>query len=614
MADCAGTAAVPVRLPSGSFVAGSFAAGVLSAVALGRLRRRHAYRFRPPEPGRNLTPEPLRPTLRHLAHLSDADPDHEDTTDHDAFPIGPFDDTERRQDPGRLEVGTRAGETVTVELADLSGFALSGPASDDIARAIVAGLIVRAGPGAAEILLTTSLSDRLFPGLDPDRAIRRAKTVDGLARAVQSEIVARTRRLDSAEALDAASYRAANPENPLPLLVVLLDDVPAESVGQWSALLSGAGRLALAIVFLSDNSAAAGHLSVNASRTVTDADPPALAERLIGIQLFGLRSDEATELLDAIAGCLTAEVVEVEADVEVDDAITRLHSHGADDEPPPVPTQADESWPDLVPAGGSEDRPIVVQMLGPLRITVHGETVTTGLRSRARALFTWYLVRPEGATSDEAVDALWPETAPDLVRRQFWRSFGDLRTRFRGPGEEAHDVLTKIGEHYQPAATEIACDLWEFQAALGEAFRATNDDQARVALRRAIDVYRGELLQGSDYTWVEPVRQDLHRRTLDAHLRLAELEDRAGHVDAAVAALERAIDLDRYAEEPYRRIMALHATHGRLDAVTATWKLLQKRLADLDLDVEPTTSRLYRALTTGEADGTEDARPIRISS
>jgi LysM repeat protein len=41
-AQKAGTTGAPVRLPSGSVVAGSFAAGVLSAVALGRLRRRPA--------------------------------------------------------------------------------------------------------------------------------------------------------------------------------------------------------------------------------------------------------------------------------------------------------------------------------------------------------------------------------------------------------------------------------------------------------------------------------------------------------------------------------------------------------------------------------------------
>lgn len=262
-------------------------------------------------------------------------------------------------------------------------------------------------------------------------------------------------------------------------------------------------------------------------------------------------------------------------------------------------------------------------MLGHFAIAVCGEPVATGLRSRDRALFAWFLLRPEGATSDEAVDALWPDTPPDRVRRQFWRPFSDLRARLRDLGDDALDVLAKAGEHYQPAAAEIACDLWAFQAALAGAAQADGDDNARAALRRAVEVYRGDLLQGADYPWVEPVRQDLHRRALDAHLRLAELDDHAGHPDAAANVLERAIDRDRYAEEPYRRLMALHAAHGRLDAVTSTWNLLQARLGDLDLDVESATAGLYRRLTAetaGTATPTSDPATrtslgtIRLSS
>jgi DNA-binding SARP family transcriptional activator len=78
--------------------------------------------------------------------------------------------------------------------------------------------------------------------------------------------------------------------------------------------------------------------------------------------------------------------------------------------------------------------------------------------------------------------------------------------------------------------------------------------------------------------------------------------------------LERAIDLDRYAEEPYRRLMALQAAHGRIDAVTATWKLLHQRLGDLDLEVEPATTRLYRSLTASVPDTSEGAHPVRLSS
>ena len=601
----------PVRLPSGSVVAGSFAAGVLSAVAIGRLRRRHAYRYRPPEPGRNLTPEPLRPTLRHLGHQFDVDT--EDPKDPAEVPAAPFDDTERRQDPGHLEVGTRNGETVTVEITDLSGVAVCGPATDDIARAPLASLLVRAGPGAAEALLTASLADRLLPGLGPNRELRRAKTADDLIRAVEAETIARTRRLDAAEAPDAASFRAANPENPLPLLLVILDDVPDVSLGRWAALVGGSARLGIAMVFIGESQAATRRLYADFSRTVTHAEPPALVEQLVGTQLFGLRGDEAVELLGAVVESDDDYSHDNQVYVSVDEPIAVLRPiEVAEEQPPPV--RVDEPWPEPLLADGGKDRPIVVQMFGPFRITVHGEAVTTGLRSRAKALFAWYLVRPEGASSDEAVDALWPDTTPERVGKQFWRAFGDLRARFRGPSDDALEVLTKIGEHYQPAAVEITCDLWEFQAALGEAARATAEDHARAALRRAVHTYRGELLQGTDDPWVEPVRQDLHRRALDAHLRLAELEDHTGQPEAAIATLERAIDLDRYAEEPYRRLMALHATHGRLDAVTAIWKLLQQRLSNLDLDVEPTTTRLYRSLMTRDTEEAEGARPIRLSS
>ena len=110
--------------------------------------------------------------------------------------------------------------------------------------------------------------------------------------------------------------------------------------------------------------------------------------------------------------------------------------------------------------------------------------------------------------------------------------------------------MTKIGEQYQPTAAEIACDLWEFQHALIDAARANNDGDAREALRRAVDTYRGDLLEGSVYPWVESVRHDLHRRALDAHLRLAQYEENAGHNDAAVEVLEQAINFDRTRRSP----------------------------------------------------------------
>ncbi len=648
----------PVRLPSGSVVAGSFAAGVAATVAIGRLRRRHAYRYRPPEPGLDLSEAPLRPTLR-LLTCSVRDPDDvaEDSAGATASArltganpaaattgVGAGGeellacDVEDRLRPGLLEVGVRDGQSVTIEVTDLSGAALSGPAANDVARALLAGLLVREGPGAAEVLCSGELAERLVPGLGPEPAIRRAGSALEVARVVEAERIARARRVDAAGANDARSYRAQHPENPLPALLVFVDAPSGESDRRWAGLCEGADRLGIAVVFLGDTAAATARVATDATHIVVDAKPERLARMIIGAELFALGAEEAAELLGSVfaasaevAGSVTADRIcaeRVGADPAGgrDGALARLADGLADPDglaellplgrPDGAPTPTDRApmpGPEPVEGPDARLRPIRVEILGPARITISGSVVSAGLRSRARMLLAWYLCRPGGATAGQAVDALWPDTPPEGVLKQFWRALGDLRAALRGAGAETPEVLEKIGEHYRAKPTEISCDLWDFQAALAEAARASHDETARRALCHALDAYRGDLLEGADDDpWVEPVRAELHRRALDAQLRLAELDEHAGDLAGALAVLERAIELDRYAEEPYRRLMALHARCGRPDAIATTWKLLRRRLAELDLDVEAATVTLYRSLAAAEP--SEARRPARPRS
>jgi DNA-binding SARP family transcriptional activator len=314
-----------------------------------------------------------------------------------------------------------------------------------------------------------------------------------------------------------------------------------------------------------------------------------------------LEGDVATHVGVSTSG--SAEVEEVAGDEVLLPVLAESHD---DEQPTVAATSFTQQWPVTEPANEGAPRAITVQLFGPYSITAYGQPVETGLRRRSKMLLAWYMLRPDGATSEEAIDALWPETAPQDIHKAFWRAVGDLRSRLSDPAHESIEVLSRVGEHYLPTAADIECDLWTFQCALGDAARATDDRVARSALRRATDAYTGDLLVGSDYPWVEPVRRDLHRRFLDAMLRLAEIEDQLGHSESAVAVLEKAIEMDRYAEEPYRRLMTLHAARNRPGTVAATWQLLNSRLGDLDLEVEDATSRLYHSLS-----GTK-SKPARI--
>lgn len=121
-----------------------------------------------------------------------------------------------------------------------------------------------------------------------------------------------------------------------------------------------------------------------------------------------------------------------------------------------------------------------------------------------------------------------------------------------------YKIIAKHGEHYRADPAVLTVDLWQFQTALTDAQRAAGDPAAETAaLQCAADIYRGDLADGTDYLWIEPASEDLHRRALDCLVRLAELHH-GNDVARVISTLERAVALDPYAEELYRRLITLH--------------------------------------------------------
>jgi DNA-binding SARP family transcriptional activator len=143
----------------------------------------------------------------------------------------------------------------------------------------------------------------------------------------------------------------------------------------------------------------------------------------------------------------------------------------------------------------------------------------------------------------------------------------------------------------------VEVDLWRFETALADAAHAAAPAQVADALQHATCAYSGDFCPSLDAVWVEPVREDLHRRALDAHLRLAELYAE-GQPERAIAVLERTIELDPICEDAYRRLITFQAHLDRRDAAQRTWRLLQGRLAELDLDPEEATEHLVHELFT----------------
>jgi DNA-binding SARP family transcriptional activator len=230
--------------------------------------------------------------------------------------------------------------------------------------------------------------------------------------------------------------------------------------------------------------------------------------------------------------------------------------------------------------------------------TATGNRLGRGVRRKALELLAFYLLNPDGATQEQAVEALWPNAPLGREAQWFWNALASLRRTIRDLCNDPDlQVIARDGDRYHADPALFDVDLWRFESALAEAKHAARaDDQAAetAALTGAAEAYGGQLLDGHAGSWVTIPREDLRRRAVNAVARLAGLRQQAGDQTGALAALQQAITIDPVAEELYRRTMRLQADLGLLDEARHTYLTLERHLTELDLDPEPAT----RALAT----------------
>jgi DNA-binding SARP family transcriptional activator len=597
-----------VELPSGSMVGISLAVGIAAALLIAGLRHRRRRRpLWPSAPSRDAAGRVMGETARLLAFAAARAtyPTDPDTSEHQdavpapvprvpAAPPDPRDPT-----PARVAMAERAGREVTVDLAGFGAIGIGGPSAEGLARAALVGLLAAGGPDAVEVLL---VGDRLIPGAIGFPGLRRAAGLAAALNVLETELVHRARLLEAEEAPDFATHRREHPDDPLPALLLVVDGVSLAQAGRLAAILAQGPRLGVGALLPGTAVEGGGRLLLDEAGRVQAATPWELGgdQQLVGARACSLTQAEAAELLGVLARSRTDDAEPADpsrpnadlpaTDVDLPAATPAAALPAADDE------QLEE--PAGPPAEYAKSEALVqVRLLGPFQITTQTGEIRSGLRASARELLAYYLVHPDGASLEQAVDAMWPDTQLGRERERFWTALGNLRTVLRkATGAAQLKAIQRDGDRYRVDPGVFAVDLWRFQQALAAARRAQLDPAVATALAEAGEAYGGVLLDGAPYAWVEVPREDSRRRAVDAMAHLAELRQTTGDLEGALGALEQAVDADPVAEELYRRLMRLQAELGRPDAVKRTYRLLARRLADLDADPDPETEQLVADL------------------
>jgi DNA-binding SARP family transcriptional activator len=178
------------------------------------------------------------------------------------------------------------------------------------------------------------------------------------------------------------------------------------------------------------------------------------------------------------------------------------------------------------------------RFLGPLQVTLDGKTITAFGSDKMRALLAYLVIEAGQPHRREALAALlWPEQ-PDTVARQSLRqALYELRQMLSG--SETFLLVTRQTAQFN-LDSDSSCDLLQFRNLIAacEVHKHTQPEQCDECIarqRQAVELYKGELLQGFAVNdsrefeeWLLLERETLRGQMLRSLIHLANYYEEGG--------------------------------------------------------------------------------------
>lgn len=511
-----------------------------------------------------------------------------------------------------VSLGARGAEEVQLdELASANGCGWTGPGAEGAARALLVGLLTaaeRQRPGRPRVtaVVTQDLADVLLPGLPVQfSALTQSADTAQAIQAAELHLLAQARARHEHDARTAAPDLNEQLAAPGPGTLLLLTAPEAVHTGQLQALAARSQPDSLIVLTLKTSLPGAERWHIALDGTTTR--PASSGHHTGPLRLFHLTPDAGRDMTDVL---LTAHGRSPRPRVLPIPGPTPSPATRRELAQPEPDSTPDEDAPDHpaepeAPAP-SCGKPVRLHVFGPITLYARGnpDPIGTQLRSEVHEFLALLAAHPTGLLAADIAEKLHLDPAKDQNALKNLRRA--VRRALRGAtGITAQEFILRQGELHKLNPQLVEIDLSEFAAALKQAFHPTgtgpSGDNALPAVQEALSHYRGPFAHGSDYVWVDTVREHLAVKATDAAIRLARAAEApdapSGDRDAVLALLEHLAQAHPDHERLAQHAIRLYQAAGRHDAARHTYTRLERALADLGLEPEPPTKSLVSPRT-----------------
>ncbi len=214
-----------------------------------------------------------------------------------------------------------------------------------------------------------------------------------------------------------------------------------------------------------------------------------------------------------------------------------------------------------------------VRLFGPLEVDRHG--VAARFRTKKTAsLFAYLALQGERRFSRELLASFfWPESEFDGARQSLRMALSDLRSVL------GSEILIADRDSVQLVFDLVHTDLDEFES-LRQLAKSSADNQ-KESLGKALQLIRGELLQGMSEDWITPEWLRLQDHISSAGIAYMALCQESGDFELGVQEGKRLLGLLDFREDIHIGIMRLHAKAGFGSLAIAQFEELELQLDEL---------------------------------
>jgi LuxR family maltose regulon positive regulatory protein len=257
----------------------------------------------------------------------------------------------------------------------------------------------------------------------------------------------------------------------------------------------------------------------------------------------------------------------------------------------------------------AEARPVIdltINMLGPVEIVRDPAlplSPDAWATRRARDILCFVASRRHHrASKDLIIDTFWGETDPTVIARNFHPTVSHIRKALNSNQTLKQNLLLyRDGDYLLNPDFAYRIDVEEFDRLVtqGEATRRERQfDQCIQCYQSAVDIYRGEFMQGSYDPWADEQRSYYRKQYLQLIEALAGVAQKRGDWFKSIQLAQQILNDDPFREDIHCLLMHAHAALGNKGAVREQYESL-KVLLRKELGVEPVgeTVNTYRELT-----------------